>query len=80
MQFFVQNQRILESETLLMLRGWYSGCLRYIRPRAKNEYGFIDSSEELLLDNAMIMMHGKKWNGEGWVKSIQGYEQECHMK
>ena len=60
---------------------WYSGCLRYAFEHClKNtDYGFTESSEEILLNEAMTMLHGKKWSGEGWVKAIDGYVSK-HVK
>jgi hypothetical protein len=73
-EFFMQNLRISESEAFLRFLEWYSGRLRYTFEHGlKNGNGFIDSGEELLLNRAMIMMHWKKWNGEHWVKAIEGY-------
>jgi hypothetical protein len=73
-EFFIQNLEISKNEAFLRFLEWYSGCLREIfEHRFRNENEFIDSGEELLLDNAMIMLHGKKWDGEKWVKSIHGY-------
>ncbi|AKB44704.1 hypothetical protein MSKOL_2448 [Methanosarcina sp. Kolksee] len=52
---------------------WYSGRLRYTFEHGlKNGNDFIDSGEELLLNRAMIMMHWKKWDGENWVKALDG--------
>jgi hypothetical protein len=51
---------------------WYSSCLR--KTFENNEYEKIDSCEELMLEYTMDMLHGKKWDGEKWVKSLKGYE------
>ena len=73
-EFFMQNLRISESEAFLRFLEWYSGRLRYtFKHGLKNGNGFIDSGEELLLNRAMIMMHWKKWDGENWVKALEGY-------
>jgi len=73
-EFFMQILRISEFEAFLRFLEWYSGRLRYTFEHGlKNESRFIDSGEELLLNRAMIMIHRKKWNGEGWVKAIEGY-------
>src|SRR5665647_1133095 len=73
-EFFIINLKISRHEAFLRFLEWYAGCLRQTSEDGlKNEYGFIDSGEELLLDNAMVMLHGKKWNGENWVKAIEGY-------
>jgi hypothetical protein len=39
---------------------WYSGCLKEAYKQSLNnpDYGFIDSTKELLLNEAMKMMHG----------------------
>jgi hypothetical protein len=39
----------------------------------KFDYSFIDSSEEILLNEAMILIHSKKWDGEGWLKAAERY-------
>jgi hypothetical protein len=74
-EFFIQNLKISEFEAFLRFLEWYAGCLRQTSEDGlkNSDYGFIDSSEELLLDNTMIMMHGKKWDGEKWVKALEGY-------
>lgn len=63
--FFIQNLRISEFEVFLRFLEWYSRCLRttFENGLKNSEYDFIDSSEEIMLDNAMNMMHGKKWDG-----------------
>jgi hypothetical protein len=72
--FFMQNLRISKFEAFLRFLEWYSRRLRYTFEHGlKNGNGFIDSGEELLLNRAMIMMHGKKWDGENWVKALEGY-------
>jgi hypothetical protein len=55
---------------------WYSGCLKEAYKQSLNnpDYGFIDLTEELLLNEAMKMMHGQKWNGEKWIKAHEGYD------
>jgi hypothetical protein len=72
-QFFMQNLKISEFEALLRFLEWYSGCLRYAFEHSLQnyDYGFIDSSEEILLNEAMKMLHGKKWGGETWVKAAE---------
>lgn len=73
--FFMNNLRISKFEAFLQFLEWYSGRLRYTFEHGlKNENGFIDSGEELLLNRAMIMMHWKKWDGENWVKALEGYK------
>lgn len=74
-QFFMQNLKISEFEAFLRFLEWYSGCLRFAFEHSlkNSDYGFIDSSEEILLNEAMTMLHGKKWDGETWVKAIEGY-------
>jgi len=72
--FFMQNLRISKFEAFLRFLEWYSRRLRYTFEHGlKNGNGFIDSGEELLLNRAMMMMHGKKWDGENWVKVLEGY-------
>ena len=72
--FFMKNLRISKLEAFLRFLEWYSGRLRYTFEHGlKNGNGFIDSGEELLLNRAMIMMHWKKWDGENWVKALEGY-------
>lgn len=72
--FFMQNLRISKFEAFLRFLEWYSRRLRYTFEHGlKNGNGFIDSGEELLLNRAMMMMHGKKWDGENWVKALEGY-------
>lgn len=73
-QFFMQNLKISEFEAFLRFLEWYSGCLRFAFEHSlKNlDCGFIDSSEEILLNEAMIMIHSKKWDGDGWVKAAEG--------
>ena len=71
--FFMQNLKISEFEAFLRFLEWYSRRLRYTFEHGlKNGNGFIDSGEELLLNRAMIMMHWKKWDGENWVKALEG--------
>jgi hypothetical protein len=73
-EFFIINLKILRHEAFLRFLEWYTGCLRQTFENGlKNEYGFIDSGEELLLNDAMTMLHGKKWDGEGWIRVIEGY-------
>jgi hypothetical protein len=74
-EFFIQNMSISRFEAHLWFLEWYSGCLRYAFEHSLNnfDYGFIDSSEELLLNDAMTMMYDKKWDGKEWVKSHRGY-------
>ncbi|MGB9928362.1 MAG: hypothetical protein ACPK85_08135 [Methanosarcina sp.] len=72
--FFMRNLKISKFEAFLQFLEWYSGRLRYaFKHGLKNGNGFIDSGEELLLNRAMIMMYGKKWNGENWVKALERY-------
>jgi len=72
--FFMQNLRISKFEAFLRFLEWYSRRLRYTFEHGlKNGNDFIDSGEELLLNRAMIMMHWKKWDGENWVKALEGY-------
>lgn len=63
-------------EALLRFIEWYAGCLRYsFEHSLKNcDYGFIDSTEEILLNEAMTMVHSKKWSGENWVKAHEDYK------
>ncbi|WP_292389975.1 hypothetical protein [Methanosarcina sp. UBA5] len=73
--FFMHNLRISKFEAFLRFLEWYSGRLRYTFEHGlKNGNDFIDSGEELLLNRAMIMMHWKKWDGENWVKALEGYK------
>jgi hypothetical protein len=74
-RIFMQNMRISIFEAYLRFLEWYSRCLRdALEHGLKNSnYGFIYSSEELMLECAMNMLYGKKWNGEGWVKAHKGY-------
>jgi len=72
--FFMQHLKISKLEAFLRFLEWYSGRLRYTFEHGlKNRNGFIDSGEELMLNRAMIMMHGKKWDGENWVKALDRY-------
>ena len=72
--FFMQNLRISKFEAFLRFLEWYSRRLRCTFEHGlKNGNDFIDSGEELLLNRAMIMMHWKKWDGENWVKALEGY-------
>jgi len=74
-EFFMQNLRISEFEAFLRYLEWYSWRLRYTFEHGlKNGSDFINSGEELLLYRAMIMMHGKKWDSEKWVRTLKGYE------
>ncbi|WP_231592239.1 hypothetical protein [Methanosarcina sp. Kolksee] len=71
--FFMHNLRISKFEAFSRFLEWYSGRLRYTFEHGlKNGNDFIDSGEELLLNRAMIMMHWKKWDGENWVKALDG--------
>jgi hypothetical protein len=73
-EFFMQNLKISRFEAFLRFVEWHSGRLRYAFEHGlKNRNGFIDSGEELLLNRAMIIMHGKKWDGENWVKALDRY-------
>ncbi len=73
-EFFIQNLGISRNEAFLRFLEWYSGCLQETFEHGlRNENDFIDSGEELLLNNAMNMLHGKKWDGKKWVKSLAGY-------
>jgi hypothetical protein len=73
-EFYMHNLRISKFEAFVRFLEWYSGRLRYTFEHGlKNGNGFIDSGEELLLNRAMIMMHWKKWDGENWVKALEGY-------
>ena len=52
---------------------WYAGCLQRLSILGCNigksfEYDVIDSGEELMLECTLNMLHGKKWDGEKWVK------------
>jgi hypothetical protein len=71
----MQNLKISEFEAFLRFLEWYSGCLRFVFEHTFKNFdcGFIDSSEEILLNESMIMIHSKKWDGEGWVKAAEGY-------
>ena len=72
--FFMQNLRISKFEAFLRFLEWYSRRLRCTFEHGlKNGNDFIDPGEELLLNRAMIMMHWKKWDGENWVKALEGY-------
>ena len=75
-QFFMQNLKISEYEAFLRFLEWYSGCLRFAFEHSlkNSDCGFSNSSEEILLNEAMTMMHGKKWDGNNWVKALKGYE------
>ena len=76
-EFFMQNLKISKFEAFLQFLEWYSGRLRYTFEHGlKNGNGFIDSGEELLLNRAMIMMYWKKWDGENWVRALEGYTPE----
>lgn len=78
--FFMQNLKISEFEAFLRFLEWYSIRLRYTFEHGlKNGNGFIDSGEVLLLTRAMIMMHWKKWDGENWVKALEGYTQKSPL-
>ncbi|MEL7665459.1 MAG: hypothetical protein AAGU10_15200 [Methanosarcina mazei] len=73
-EFYMHNLKISKFEAFLRFLEWYSGRLRYTFEHGlKNGNGLIDSGDELLLNRAMIMMHWKKWDGENWVKALDGY-------
>ena len=74
-EFFMKNLEISKFEANLRFLEWYSWRLRYAFEHGlKNGNGFIDSGEELLLNPAMIMIYGKKWDGENWVTALKSYE------
>jgi hypothetical protein len=75
-EFFIQNMRMSRYEARLRFIEWYSGCLRYAFEHSlkNSDYGFIDSSEELLLEYTMEMLLEKKLGEENWVKAHKGYE------
>ncbi|MFY9410490.1 MAG: hypothetical protein WAQ18_10310, partial [Methanosarcina flavescens] len=74
-EFFMKNLEISKFEANLRFLEWYSWRLRYAFEHGlKNGNGFIDSGEELLLNRAMIMIYGKKWDGENWVTALKSYE------
>ena len=73
-EFFIKNLKISRHEAFLRFLEWYAGCLRAtFKCGLKNENGFIDSGEEIMLECTITMLHWKKWNGENWVKAIEGY-------
>jgi hypothetical protein len=73
-EFFMRTLKVSKFEAFLRFLEWYSGRLKYTYEHGlKNGNGFFDSGEELLLNRAMIMMHWKKWDGENWVKALEGY-------
>lgn len=76
--FYMQNLRISRHEAFFHFLGWYASCLKETYDIGRNigkngEYEEINSSEELMLRYTMDMLHGKKWDGEKWVKSFAGY-------
>jgi len=72
--FFMQNMKVSKFEAFLRFLEWYSGRLRYTFEHGlQNRNSFIDSGDKFLLNRAMIMMHGKKWDGENWVKALDRY-------
>ncbi|WP_410509414.1 hypothetical protein RSJ42_04095 [Methanosarcina hadiensis] len=76
-EFYMKNLRIPKFEAFSRFLEWYSGRLKYTFEHGlKNGNGLIDSGEELLLTRAMIMMHWKKWDGEDWVKALEGPAQK----
>lgn len=70
-EFFIKNLKISRHEAFLRFLEWYASCLMETFEHGHND--FIDSSEELLLNHAMKMIHGKKWDGKGWVKPLMRY-------
>ena len=74
----MQNLRISRHEAFFHFLRWYASCLKETYDIGRNigkngEYEEINSSEELMLRYTMDMLHGKKWDGEKWVKSFAGY-------
>lgn len=70
-EFFIPNLKISRRKAFLKFLEWYASCLMETFEHGHND--FIDSSEEILLNRAMTMILGKKWDGKGWVKSLMGY-------
>lgn len=60
-------------EALLRFVEWYARCLRYSSEHnLKNcDYGFIDSTEEILLNEAMTMVHSKNGVGKTGLKHMK---------
>lgn len=75
-EFFMHNMSMSRFEALLRFIELYAGCLQYAFEHSlkNSDYGFIDSCEEILLNEAMTMMHSKKWSGEKWVNAHKDYE------
>lgn len=72
-EFFILNLKISQYEAFLRFLEWHGRCLleAFEHGLKNSEYGFIDSNEELLLNNAMTMMYDKKWDGKTWIKSTE---------
>lgn len=76
--FFAHNLRLSRHDTFSRFLEWYSSCLKETAETGRNyvnngKYEYIDSCDELMLLYTMSMLHGKKWGGENWVRSILGY-------
>ena len=76
--FFAHNPRLSRHDAFSRFLEWYSSCLKETAETGRNyvnngKYKSIDSCDELMLLYTMSMLHGKKWGGTNWVKSILGY-------
>jgi hypothetical protein len=75
-EFFIQNMGMSKYEAFIHLLGSYASWLKEVHNIIWNiggGYKDVDSFEEMMLEYTMEMLHGKKWDGENWVKAIQGY-------
>jgi hypothetical protein len=76
-KFFIRMMNMSEYDAFVRLLESYSSWLKDVHNIIWNvggEYKEVDSFEELMLSYAMEMIHGKKWDGENWVKALKGYE------